>query len=363
MTPWRRVRDFPGVIAKDVPRFARALLRSGPAHADHPRGWKSLCNRTERLQADSEGSGMICDWQWGSEIHAAEVLPVLGRLVASAALAEWPVRFADSPLVVSETPIVSFIFAHSGMDRLPQLRRTIQSIHAQSEVPCECIVVDQSVQPIVSRIGSPVVYRHLSTKNIPRGWRKSWAYNVGSRLARGTVLVFHDGDVCAPAAYAREVARSILERGHASASLQRMLFYMSREDTEAVERSNEIKAFTPSLVFQNWKGGTIAISRDAFVSIGGFDEGFVDWGGEDDEFYDRCAALGHCRAGYLPFVHLWHQSQPDRKLDSNPNIVDVMPWRMGLSHQERIVELTRRRWGNAAMPDPRTGYKDQKQCA
>jgi hypothetical protein len=110
-------------------------------------------------------------------------------------------------------------------------------------------------------------------------------------------------------------------------------------------------------VFQNWKGGTIAIRRDAFFELGGFDEGFVDWGGEDDEFYDRCGALTHCRYSYLPFVHLWHRPQQDRKLADNLNISRIMPWRMQIPAAERIAELKSRDFGNPSRPDPFFSYK------
>ena len=98
------------------------------------------------------------------------------------------------------------------------------------------------------------------------------------------------------------------------------------------------------------------------MAIGGFDEGFVDWGGEDDEFYDRCGLLGHCRSGYLPFLHLWHPPQPDRKVSTNPNIADVLPWRLALLQYDRVTELSQRGWGDVVGPDPMVDYKTLRQA-
>lgn len=357
----RRMHDLPMVLLRDLPRYRRALANSGAAHRNAPDGWMSLCNRIETLVPASDGPGVRCDWVWGSALHAAEVMPWLGRDLLRVAAAEWPIRFATEPREQVETPKVSFIFAHGGTERLPQLRRTLQSVHAQEGVACECIVVDQSSTPAIARLPGPVTYRHLGKEGVPAGWHKSWAYNVGARLARGSILVFHDGDICAPAGYASEVVRAIDERGYGAASLQRFLFYLNPHDTERVYRDQALpQTAIPGMVFQNWKGGTIAVARDAFLALGGFDEGFVDWGGEDDEFYDRCAQVGHCRAGYLPFVHLWHPPQPDRKIAENPNIADVMPWRLGMDRQARVDELVSRRFGAAHAPDPLTSYKAQR---
>lgn len=242
---------------------------------------------------------------------------------------------------------------------MPQLRRTIRSLYAQDDVSVECVVIDQSETPVLSDLPPEVIYKHLTKAGVARGWHKSWAYNVGARVASGDILVFHDGDICAPQRYGAELVRTLQQDGSDVASIQRFLFYLNPQDTTSVERQDEFTArIVPQRVFQNWKGGTIAIRRDAFFSVGGFDEGFVDWGGEDDEFYDRCQhTLRHCRFGYLPFVHLWHQPQPDRKATENVNIAKIMPWRMGLPAAERCRELTSRQYGSVTSPDPAVSYK------
>ncbi len=313
MNPLRRLHDLAGVLVRDVGRYRRALARSGPGFRSDPRGWISLSNRIERLVSDEGLPGVRCDWTWGSALHAPGVLPGLSRQLMRAALAEWPIEFANRPGLVAETPKVSFIFAHSGRDRLTQLVLTIRSIYAQREVPCEVVVVDQSPMPLLAALPVPLTYRHLTKEAGAPEWQKTLAFNVGARLAKGSILVFHDGDVCVPTAYARELVESIDGRGFAAASLQRFLFYLDPSDTRRCEDSDGFDAgITPGSVAQNWKGGTIAITRDGFQAIGGFDERFTGWTGEDVEFFDRCLALRHCRNGYLPFVHLWHPPQPSK---------------------------------------------------
>jgi hypothetical protein len=355
-TSWR---SWLGAWLKDVPRFRVALAEPVSTGSDPARGWSSLCNRIESMTPNRTGPGVQCDWEWGSDLQACKALPFLGRQLMARSLQDWPIRFATAP-VCSTGPRVSVIIAHAGTDRLTQLRRTIAALFAQVDVTIDCIVIDQSREPIEAQLPAGVTYRHLAKTDIAAGWYKSWAYNIGARLATSEVLIFHDGDICAPERYAAEVYDTLTTRGYDAASLQRFLYYLNPTDTASVEQQNAFSLReTPERVYQNWKGGTIAVRREKFFALGGFDEGFVDWGGEDDEFYDRCRGVKHCRFGYLPFVHLWHPPQVDRKAADNRNITDVMPWRMGLSVTERMAELSQRQFGDLSAPDPRQSYKSR----
>lgn len=354
----KRWRDLPGVLLKDLPRYRRAFQHSGAGFESDPEGWISLSNRNEPLLTIPGQRGFQCDFSDGTTLHAPQVWPSLARRMLAAALAEWPIEFSRTPACDRGEPEVSVIFTHSGADRLPLLLRTIETVNAQREVRCECIVVDQSAVPIGAALPTCVRHIWLDKCALQPGWRKSWGYNVGARAARGAIFIFQDGDVLMPTRYAAEVTSALRSGGAAAASLQRFLFYLDRQTTRTVLESG-LAADHAKLqaVRQNWKGGTIAIRRDSFFDVGGFDEGFVDWGGEDDEFYDRCAEVGHCRAGYIPFVHLWHAPQQGRvQKAENRNIRAIMPLRMELSRGHRIAELAGRAWGRMETPDPLRGY-------
>lgn len=356
MLSYRKIREISGVVVKDAWRYALALY--GPKCGQVGPPWLWLRNRHEQLTPNPSGPGVHCEWKWGSSLHACGVVPSLGRQLMLAALRQWPIRFASTP--VSESgPRVSFLFAHRGRERLPQLRQVIQSVFAQRDVRVECIVVDLSSEPLAGELPSNVVYRHVDTSHLPPGWFKAWAFNLAARLANGDVVVFQDGDICVPERYGSEVAGVILDRGYEVASIQRFLFYLDGLSTEAVYQRECISPSVPVRVSQNWKGGTIALSRPSFFDLGGFDEGFVDWGGEDDEFYDRCAAKRHWQYGYVPFVHLYHRPQSDRHGGDNLNVNQVLPARLAIPCSQRIAELQSRGYGNEDGPSPRESYKVQ----
>ena len=147
-------------------------------------------------------------------------------------------------------------------------------------------------------------------------YSRSWAFNAGVREARGAFVVLHDNDVLAPARYAAEVVR-LGRIGFEAMRLQRFVFYLDRESTMRVASGGEEGRFHAGglrleLVRQNCEGHTIAVEREAYLRIGGHDEAFLGWGGEDNEFYDRCRLLRFHPWGYLPFLHLWHTPQPGK---------------------------------------------------
>ena len=228
------------------------------------------------------------------------------------AFSQWPVRFEPAVVQAAEQPELSFIIPFRGTDRLPQLRTTVRSILAQENVRVECIVVEQSNQSeALEALPTGVRYIHLPHPTGDPGWRKSWAYNEAARIARAPVLVCHDGDIVVPVGYGRALLNTLM-RGFDSVHIQRLLFYLDVADSKRVIGSGSLAGCVPEEIRHNWVGGTLAIRKDAYFSIGGFDERFVNWGGEDVEFFDRCSTLRQCRHGFVPFVHIWHPPQANK---------------------------------------------------
>ena len=354
---WKQFHDLAGVLVKDVWRYGPALWGS-PSDQLADGRWIYLKNRIEVLERNPHGRGVHCNWTWSSDLHACNVIPAFGRRLLQVALQQWPITFAEAPLS-SAGPQMSFLFAHEGTDRLPHLQHVIRTIFAQRNVQVEIVVVDLSHSPIGSQLPENVVYQHVDTSGITPGWRKAWAFNIAARRANGEFLVCHDGDVCIPEMYGSELMTAF-RQGYDAVSIQRFLFYLTQSTTQQVFQDKKIPvAFPPQRVLQNFKGGTIAVTREHFFDIGGFDEGFVDWGGEDDEFYNRCGARQHLRFGYLPFVHLWHAPQHDRIKPDNLNVSLVLPRRLAIPAAERISELYARDFGNMQRPDPHTAYKNR----
>ena len=328
------LRQRAGALLLDVPRIVPKLLSR--------HGWAGVRNRRDSLALSPDAIAFACEAEWSSRIHACEVFPPLGTWLMRRALEQWPVSLQWTEQAAAD-PQISFVIPHRGRERLPLLRVVVASILAQRGVAVECVVVEQSAEREVSGLPAAVRVIHVPFPSDPQPWRKSLAFNQGVAAARAGIVVCHDGDIVVPDLYAAEIVRLLVRDGYEVAFPQRFLFDMSAADTDAiVHRTPErLTAVKPESVRQNWRGGTVAIRKTAFQRIGGFDERFVGWGGEDFEFYDRALTLRGYRWGYLPFVHLWHPPQDTKAGEGRAANLAVYDEVMKTPRGERVRMLTR----------------------
>lgn len=334
------LRQRVGSALCDWPRFEGRLRSS----------WPAICNRHEKLDEAPDGNGFACAWQWTSELHVANVFPRLGGRLLSRALEDWPIEFSDEAPGASLQPDVSFVVGHRGGSRVPQLLATLSTLAAQRGVSHECIVVEQSThQEVRDQLPAWVRYLHTPLPNGDVPFCRAWALNAGARMARGELLVFHDNDMLAPAAYAACALRKFRD-GFEAINLKRFVFYMREHDSARIQSDLRLDgAGPPAGVVQNLEaGGSVAVGRDAFFEIGGYDESFVGWGGEDNEFWERALLRRTWPYANLPIVHLWHASQPGKARRDNPTLQRYA----ALSAQppsERIALLKSRDFGRSDM--------------
>jgi N-terminal domain of galactosyltransferase len=317
------LRQRIGALAYDWLPFERRIRGS----------WLEIRNRNETIATD--GRGVRCEWRYQSDLHIANVFPSTSARLMRRAFAEWPIERRDAP-PPSAQPEVSFLIGHRGLDRLPLLRETLATIAGQRGAAVECIVVEQSIAP---EIELPPWVRYIHTP-LPRPdlpYCRSWAFNVAARAARGAALILHDNDVLVPARYAAEVLARVRE-GWQFLDLKRFIFYLSPEQRIAT-------------IAQNLHAGvSVVAERAAYEAIGGFDEGFIGWGGEDNDFWDRAESTGRAYAfGYLPMIHLYHSFQPGKWKESAPGVARYRALE-AIPPEERIARLRRREQGRVEGP-------------
>jgi len=267
-------------------------------------------NRNEAIRVD--GRGVKCDWRFTSELDIANVYPGTGRRLMRLALRDWPVVLRDAPRDTAGAPEVSFLVGHRGLSRLPNLLATLRSIAGQTGAAVECIVVEQSAT-VEIREALPEWVRYVHTPvaaGIP--YCRAATFNEAARIARGQMLVLHDNDMLVPERYAAELLARVAD-GFVFVDLKRFTFYLSESETHRVFGGGPLVAETAVTIVQNLKGGSVAATSDAYAAVGGFDEDFIGWGGEDLEFWERASAHGGVyEFGYLPMIHLWHAAQPEK---------------------------------------------------
>ncbi|MGA8808569.1 MAG: galactosyltransferase-related protein [Thermoanaerobaculia bacterium] len=274
--------------------------------------WLLIRNRRETISTN--GRGVQCHWRFSSDLHISNVFPSTAARLMRRALVRWPIAMRDAPPPMSGPPRVSFLIGHRGTARLPHLLSTLRNIAAQSGVAFECIVVEQSVAPEVEEhLPRWIRYIHTPLPRPDLPYCRSWAFNIAARHARGDVLVLHDNDVLIPERYAFEAVQRI-DEGYSFADVKRFIYYLSAAATTRVFVTGAPPESAPARVVQNLDGGlSIVARRDAYDAIGGFDESYVGWGGEDNDFVDRAGVFGGVyRFGYLPMLHLEHPPQPGK---------------------------------------------------
>lgn len=346
------VKQKLGAAAIDVPLYAWHL--SGLDAPGLPEAhWTRIRNRRDELEIGPDGRGVRRVGRWTSRLHGASVFPALGERLMRAAFREWPIATGPALPGDVEEPEVTFVVGHRGKERLPLLLRVLETIAGQSGVAVECVVVEQSTRP---EIGADLPEGVRLVRNPPPDpgmpYSRSWAFNVGARRALGRLLVFHDNDLLVPSRYAAELA-AVHREGWEVIDLKRFIFYLSREDTDRLADDRRVpEGARVESVLQNARGGSVAVDREAFLALGGFDEAFVGWGGEDNEFWERARPIRRVWPwGHLPLVHLWHGAQP-RKGSRDRDTARLLDARSRLPAEARVAELVAREFGCPERPDP-----------
>ncbi len=313
-------------------------------------------NRNDDISVCAHGGGVRCECEHTRRLHLCAVFPITGSWLLRKSQKDHPIRLQSRPQHVSETlicqnesgaisesPQVSFLIGHKGKARLPHLLATLKSIAAQAEVSFECIVIEQNEEiQIKDALPDWAIYLHAPHEKSGALYNRSRAFNDGARMARGDVLILHDNDMLVPMDYAVEACRK-QQAGFEVAQLKRFVFYLNEVNSKQISDTGSMMKRTPcDYVIQNLcGGGSVAISRQVYWDIGGMDEDFIGWGGEDQEFWDRSLTRKVWEYGGLPIVHLWHAAQSGKRVVNGmgAHTADLTKARRALSPEARINRL------------------------
>lgn len=165
--------------------------------------------------------------------------------------------------------------------------------------------------------GQPGIRWKVLVNDTPHPWRPpSRAINVGIRQSAGRFIL-----VASPeSAYLSDVPAQvlgILEAVPEAVLVGRVGFVTLQELDGSPDLGALFQARAPSLTSAQTYYGSIALARAAAAGIGGYDESFASWGGDDDNFRVRLELAGHPLLS-CPDLHLLHVSLEDRTAPRHP---------------------------------------------
>lgn len=239
----------------------------------------------------------------------------------------------------------------STYNRPDALQAVLLGCFAQDDRHFEIIIADdgsthntaQCIEQL--RAQSPVPLQHVWQEDL--GFRLARVRNLGIQAARGSYLLFLDGD-CVPQPDFVRQHRKLAQRGYMVTgsrillsealtaravagqldlnrlSLSLQLALRLRGDLSKIV---QLHARWPDLgrrrhrfSFRRIKGCNLGIWRDDLERINGFDESFQGWGYEDSDAVLRLFNAGVMRkdgAFATEVMHLWHRESPRDQTSSN----------------------------------------------
>ncbi|MBD8466445.1 glycosyltransferase [Plantibacter sp. CFBP 8798] len=216
-------------------------------------------------------------------------------------------------------PRVSVIVAH--YDQPGELLRTLHALAAQ-DYPrhlLEVIVADDGSPGDVSVPDDVILVRQED-----QGFRLAAVRNLGVRASSGEVLCFLDADTAPEPGYVRALTRlpALLPEAVTVGRRRHADFSGIAPETPVVEAAAGRELAEPAWLAEEYArsrdlrdvddrsyrfmiGAVIACSRSLFDEVGGFDESFTSYGGEDWEWAHRMWQAGAVFA-HVPNAVAWH---------------------------------------------------------
>lgn len=251
--------------------------------------------------------------KWGApqfKIHAVADL-VLQRAASLRPddVVGWISAFKDKTPEVGRKTVSITMTAY---DRAHLLKNTLDSIVIQTRQPEQIVIVEdgwdggktETICAQYKAAGLPIEYfcrrnrpnRGFSNPAIPK--------NIGIKLCRGEIIIIQGAEVRYAAS--TDIANLV-------APVETDPDLSTFATCQALNENGGFLMWYGDPAFENYLGFCHAIRKDRIVAIGGFDEGYIGYGYEDDDFSWRMRASGvvYRWATDVLVLHQWHPGHPN----------------------------------------------------
>lgn len=188
-------------------------------------------------------------------------------------------------------------------DRFTNLKKVLEWVNGFAGV--DVILVEQDSHSKIDHINLDA--RHVFIKNDGH-YNRSWAFNIGLKLSKSSVIVFSDSDlIMDPEEFItslKEIENYDMISPYKSVlDLQPNESHLSLAQLKTINRPGRGETDNQAI---NICGGISIFRKDSIQRIGGWCEDFAGWGGEDDYLTILVKkALKYKEMGYRCY-HLYH---------------------------------------------------------
>jgi hypothetical protein len=208
---------------------------------------------------------------------------------------------------------VAYIINHRGIDSFRKRNLELVVSHVRKHFPdVEILIVEQTPSlTIDAGYDKKIVFEGTAH------FRRCLGFNVGYRNTDAEILIFADNDIILSPRYLTESIEHVMRSG-GSASPYHSVYDLFEVDLNNISFliNNFLPISRPSRS-GFYAGGVVILHRGVFEKLGGWDERFVGWGGEDDQFNTKLIKLKVSKfvnqtsfAYHLPHPKANHSANP-----------------------------------------------------
>jgi glycosyltransferase involved in cell wall biosynthesis len=230
------------------------------------------------------------------------------------------------------------------LDRPHLLARCLATVARSLRAGDEALVADASSS--ADAVASVVAEHGASLVRCPHPGA-SYQRNVGAAKARGDVIAFVDDDVRVSEGWAAAISDAFAENPDAAFVTGRIEVppeQIGYARPVSIKSELEAAVLTPASRGTLGHSANMAVRREAFEAVGGFDEAIGPGtrlkAAEDSELIDRFFAAGY-RGRYEPAALAWHDQWRSR------GDLVRLEWTYGIGTGARLARLVRRDRGRA----------------
>ena len=193
------------------------------------------------------------------------------------------------------------------------------------ELDIEIILVEQDITQKIIENTLPANCKYIFAYN--KGlFNRAWGLNVGFQHSLGKSIVFADNDVIVDKDILKECLELCCNEDYDAIKPFNTLIDLSECQSQKVFKTMQLpdsSKFSKEDIRLgiSFCSALMVFKRSAYEKLGGFDERFIGWGGEDDAMSTyKIPLLNNAYVNEDSAYHLWHErSGNDSRLQPNYN--------------------------------------------